>query len=254
MIIYIFFLLGSFVSTKCLAQDVAWIEGCVYEDGNQNGIQDKGEKGISGIAISNGDTVLLADKQGHFRIRLSKGNSIFPILPNNWTLLSNQIVNSGFYYWNSHGDTETQQINFGLNKKKVNKPTCIQRRRIEILFLFSTCLSKSRIMASTSTRISLSSPESHNFPNRSKYSRCCMLASHQARNSCSSLLERVPRSFPASIRHSIKLSSRILDLFYHKYTRRFKTGDNVLKYFQRKVLHLKKRPPRGIPSHGKKNK
>lgn len=103
MIIYIFFLLGSFVSTKCLAQDVAWIEGCVYEDGNQNGIQDKGEKGISGIAISNGDTVLLADKQGHFRIRLSKGNSIFPILPNNWTLLSNQIVNSGFYYWNSHG-------------------------------------------------------------------------------------------------------------------------------------------------------
>lgn len=48
MIIYIFFLLGSFVSTKCLAQDVAWIEGCVYEDGNQNGIQDKGEKGISG--------------------------------------------------------------------------------------------------------------------------------------------------------------------------------------------------------------
>lgn len=42
MIIYIFFLLGSFVSTKCLAQDVAWIEGCVYEDGNQNGIQDKG--------------------------------------------------------------------------------------------------------------------------------------------------------------------------------------------------------------------
>ena len=83
MIIYIFFLLGSFVSTKCLAQDVAWIEGCVYEDGNQNGIQDKGEKGISGIAISNGDTVLLADKQGHFRIRLSKGNSIFPILPNN---------------------------------------------------------------------------------------------------------------------------------------------------------------------------
>ena len=34
---------------------------------------------------------------------------------------TNQIVNSGFYYWNSHGDTETQQINFGLNKKKVNK-------------------------------------------------------------------------------------------------------------------------------------
>ena len=34
MIIYIFFLLGSFVSTKCLAQDVAWIEGCAYEDGN----------------------------------------------------------------------------------------------------------------------------------------------------------------------------------------------------------------------------
>lgn len=47
--------------------------------------------------------------------------SIFPILPNNWTLLSNQIVNSGFYYWNNRGDTGTQQVNFGLNKKKVNK-------------------------------------------------------------------------------------------------------------------------------------
>lgn len=44
MIIYIFFLLGSFVSTKCLAQDVAWIEGCVYEDGNQMGFRTKEKK------------------------------------------------------------------------------------------------------------------------------------------------------------------------------------------------------------------
>ena len=109
------------MSTRCLAQDTVWLEGCVYEDSNQNGIQDKGEKGIPEIPISNGDTVLLADKRGHFRIKLSKGNSIFPILPNNWTLLSNQIVNSGFYYWNNRGDTGTQQVNFGLNKKKVNK-------------------------------------------------------------------------------------------------------------------------------------
>lgn len=106
------------MSTRCLAQDTVWLEGCVYEDSNQNGIQDKGEKGIPEIPISNGDTVLLADKRGHFRIKLSKGNSIFPILPNNWTLLSNQIVNSGFYYWNNRGDTGTQQVNFGLNKKR----------------------------------------------------------------------------------------------------------------------------------------
>ena len=95
MIIYIFFLLRQFCFHKMFGSRCCLIEGCVYEDGNQNGIRDKGEKGISGIAISNGDTVLLADKQGHFRIRLSKGNSIFPILPNNWTLLSNQIVNLG---------------------------------------------------------------------------------------------------------------------------------------------------------------
>ena len=53
------------MSTRCLAQDTVWLEGCVYEDSNQNGIQDKGEKGIPEIPISNGDTVLLADKRGH---------------------------------------------------------------------------------------------------------------------------------------------------------------------------------------------
>ena len=65
MIIYFFFLLSSLVCTRCLAQDTVWVEGCVYEDDNQNGILDKGEKGISGIAISNGDTVLLVHHAVH---------------------------------------------------------------------------------------------------------------------------------------------------------------------------------------------
>lgn len=101
-----------------LAQDI--VEGCVYVDYNRNGIRDKGEKGISGIAVSNGDTVLLTDKRGNFKIELSQGNSIFPILPKDWTL-SDKVVNAGFYYSDAYDTFGERQINFGLNKKKVKR-------------------------------------------------------------------------------------------------------------------------------------
>lgn len=96
------------------------VEGCVYADSNRNGIRDKGEKGIQGIAVSNGDTVLLTDKRGNFKMELSRGNSLFPILPKDWSL-SDKVVNAGFYYRNVHDTSENRQISFGLHKKKVKR-------------------------------------------------------------------------------------------------------------------------------------
>ncbi len=106
------------ISVNGLAQDI--VEGCVYTDSNRNGIRDKGEKGMPGIAVSNGDTVLLTDKRGNFKIGLSRGNSIFPILPKDWSL-SDKVVNAGFYYRNVYDTLEKRQINFGLVKKKVKR-------------------------------------------------------------------------------------------------------------------------------------
>lgn len=110
------FLILCGISVNGLAQDI--VEGCVFVDNNRNGIRDKGEKGIQGIAISNGDTVLLTDKRGNFKIELSRGNSIFPILSKDWTL-SDKVVNAGFYYRDVDDTLGKWQINFGLNKKKV---------------------------------------------------------------------------------------------------------------------------------------
>lgn len=117
-IVFQFFL---YLFTECFAQDFTWVEGYVYEDIDQNGKWDKREKCISGIAISNGDTVLTTDRRGHFRIRLFKEGSVFPILPNNMTLLSSKITNAGFYNWSTYKASEGGQIKFGLSRKKVNK-------------------------------------------------------------------------------------------------------------------------------------
>ena len=45
----------------------AWdFSGIVYCDRNGNGVQDKGEKGIKGIAVTNGDTIVLTDRKGRY--------------------------------------------------------------------------------------------------------------------------------------------------------------------------------------------
>ncbi|MCP5102751.1 MAG: hypothetical protein GY950_05215 [bacterium] len=56
-------------------------KGIVFEDSNNNGIFDKGEKGIPGIAVSNQYDVVQTDKKGRFRLKVDKENIIFVSKP-----------------------------------------------------------------------------------------------------------------------------------------------------------------------------
>ena len=99
----------------------AVVVGTIFDDRNQNGILDKGERGIKGIPVTNGDTIVVTDKQGRYELPYVEGNSLFPILPSNYTLPTSRVVNAGFSYMEPGRNWLTENANFGLFKKTVNR-------------------------------------------------------------------------------------------------------------------------------------
>ena len=57
------------------------ITGYVYEDLNRNGRQDRKEKGIAGVAVSNGTDVSLTDVSGKYRLPAGDDFIVFVIKP-----------------------------------------------------------------------------------------------------------------------------------------------------------------------------
>lgn len=92
--------------------------GTVFCDRNQNGVLDKGEKGLKGILVTNGDTIVATDKQGHYELPTVEGCSVFPILPADYTMAGSRLVNANFAYM---GNATQGKADFALVKKAVNK-------------------------------------------------------------------------------------------------------------------------------------
>ncbi|MBQ0024912.1 MAG: PQQ-binding-like beta-propeller repeat protein [Bacteroidales bacterium] len=61
-------LLMLFAGQSLSAQVSNSFDGTVFNDRNGNGILDKGERGVQGVAVSDGFTVTLTDKEGHYSI------------------------------------------------------------------------------------------------------------------------------------------------------------------------------------------
>ena len=91
--------------------------GTVFIDRNQNGRQDKGERGIKGVPVTNGDTIVVTDKQGRYELPYAEGNSLFPILPADYTMSGSRIVNANFSYM-KEGNAGT--ADFALVRKRVS--------------------------------------------------------------------------------------------------------------------------------------
>lgn len=62
-------LLGCIMQTGAFAQAQSSFEGTVFNDSNRNGIQDKGEKGIHSVAVSDGFSVAVTDASGRYSIK-----------------------------------------------------------------------------------------------------------------------------------------------------------------------------------------
>lgn len=92
--------------------------GTVFCDRNQNGVQDQGEKGVKGMPVSNGDTIVLTDRQGRYSLPRVEGCSVFPILPADYTMAGSRVVNANFAYM---GSATQGKADFAVVRKSVNK-------------------------------------------------------------------------------------------------------------------------------------
>ena len=76
------------------------VKGQVFNDANSNGVCDRKEKGLKDILISNGTDIVKTDKNGLYYIKANIGESIFPILPSEytWSKSTTKVVNANFLY------------------------------------------------------------------------------------------------------------------------------------------------------------
>lgn len=102
-----FFILGH---AALYGQSV--VQGYVYEDKNANGRKDRGEKGVEGVAVSNGIEVSLTNADGKYELPVSDDNIIFVIKPSGYTVPVNDKNQPQFYYIHKPKGAPTQEFRY----------------------------------------------------------------------------------------------------------------------------------------------
>ncbi|MDQ2985531.1 MAG: calcineurin-like phosphoesterase family protein [Armatimonadota bacterium] len=72
--------------------------GVVFNDKDGDGKRDPGESGISGIRVSNGDTIVKTDREGRWRLPVDEDTAFFVIKPRGWMTPLNHHNLPQFYY------------------------------------------------------------------------------------------------------------------------------------------------------------
>ena len=89
-------------------KELKFVEGVVFEDANDNSTRDDGEKGISGVLVSNQYNVVKTNRKGRYRIPLHGENAtIFVIKPAAYNLPGDDNMNPRFFYVHRFGDRDT---------------------------------------------------------------------------------------------------------------------------------------------------
>lgn len=91
------------------------IKGVVFEDVNKDGIQQRNEKSLQNILISDGDTIVKTDIKGMYSLKVSGNSVVFPILPGDFTLAGNNIISGSFFRVKTES-TELLTHNFPLQR------------------------------------------------------------------------------------------------------------------------------------------
>ncbi len=89
-----FLLLGQI--TTVFSQ--SFVKGIVFEDLNKNSIKDRKEKGIPGVAVSNGIEVTLTGSKGEYTLPIAADNIVFVIKPGNYAVPVNEFNQPLFFY------------------------------------------------------------------------------------------------------------------------------------------------------------
>lgn len=130
--IFITSLILLFLPLNLFAQNV--VKGVVFEDLNTNGIQDKKEKGIAGVSITNGVQVAQTDRKGNYKLPVGNDDIIAVIKPAGYEVPVNKDQLPQFFYIHKpDGSPELEytgvkptgelpnEINFPLVKNEVGQ-------------------------------------------------------------------------------------------------------------------------------------
>ena len=95
LIVSCMFLLSA--SRLVLAHDVV-ATGIVYNDFNANGIRDRGEEGVADVRVSNGDDIVLTNKDGKYELPIHGDAIIFVCKPAGWIYPLDELNLPKFFY------------------------------------------------------------------------------------------------------------------------------------------------------------
>ena len=84
--VWVVITLPAFTQSRAVSSVSArsFVTGTVYEDLNRNGRQDRKEKGIAGVAVSNGTDVSLTDASGQYRLSAGDDFIAFVVKPSGY--------------------------------------------------------------------------------------------------------------------------------------------------------------------------
>jgi len=83
--------------------------GHVFYDKNGNGIFDRNESGVRGVAVSNGREVVATDARGQYALPVSNDTILFVIKPRGWTTaLDVDGISRGYYVHKPAGSPKTE--------------------------------------------------------------------------------------------------------------------------------------------------
>ena len=89
------------------------VTGRLFRDSNGNGRFDRGERILSGIGISDGDTIVWSDRKGRYRLEARPGTMLFPILPDGYATAPTGIQNTVRRFVSATSE-ESEEIDFAL--------------------------------------------------------------------------------------------------------------------------------------------
>lgn len=78
--------------------DQSTLDGTVFVDGNRNSIQDRNERGMRGVAVSNGRDVTTTDNQGRYELPVYDNMTVFVTQPRGYQVPVDDDNVAQFYY------------------------------------------------------------------------------------------------------------------------------------------------------------
>jgi len=92
----------------------ASISGVVFHDENGNGRQDRGERGVRGVLVSNGETWTRTDRRGEYEIAVRADMDLTIVQPSGWRVPTDDRLAPQFFYVHKPGGTGYEMRYGGL--------------------------------------------------------------------------------------------------------------------------------------------